>query len=152
MEYLGHILRKANERGDSWASNIKLQIQTGDLVAAEGRYHRRCAQLFYMDRQHPSTEIRPPSGRPLDADKHEAFDQLCEYLVTKYECQCSSAEIIDIYKDYRGKFDRYSPRWLTLKLKEHYCDGFIVTSLAGQTKIYSFPDAGHKILYDKWKS
>ena len=105
-----------------------------------------------MDRQHPSTEIRPPSGRPLDADKHEDFVQLCEYLDTNDECQYSSAKIFDIYKGYCGKFDGYSPRWLTLKLKDHYGDGLIVTSLAGQTKIYSFRDAGHKILYDKWKS
>ena len=61
-----------------------------------------------MDRQPPSTEIRPPSGRPLDGDKHEAFDQLCEYLDTNDECQYSSAEIFDIYKGYRGKFDGYS--------------------------------------------
>ena len=55
LEYLENVLKKADERGDEWASDVKLRIQlSSDLVAAEGKYHRCCAQRFYSGRYLPN--------------------------------------------------------------------------------------------------
>ena len=80
-----YILQKvtiqANQRKDDWGDEVKMRIQiASDLVAEEGKYHRRCAQLFYLGRQLDSCVVSRQSGRPFDAVKNEAFTKLCQYI------------------------------------------------------------------------
>ena len=46
----------------------------------------------------------------------------------------------------------YSMKHLKRKLKEHYGDDLVVTSIKGKPSIVSFRDSAHKILHEKWSS
>ena len=71
IEYLQKVTIQANQRKDDWGEEVKMRIQiASDLVAEEGKYHRRCAQLFYLGRQLDSCVFSRQSGRPVDAVKN----------------------------------------------------------------------------------
>ena len=73
-----------------------MRIQVAhDLVAEEGKYHRKCAQLFYLDSnlEKDLNSTRSNNARPIDLHKARAFEELCQYLENNRECQYLSQEI-----------------------------------------------------------
>ena len=144
-------MKKADERGDEWASDVKLRIQlSSDLVAAEGKYHRCCAQRFYSGRYLPN-ENTSAVGRPANQENCKAFEHLCQYLIKNDECQYSLTELFELYKGYCGGGEGYSQKWLQQKLLDYFGDDIIVTHVQGKTNVISFRDHSHKLMRDTWE-
>ena len=160
LDYIKNVITKADERGDAWGSEVKLRIQlSSDLVAAEGKYHRRCAQLFYKGSSLDNT-CAGDRGRPLDQDKSKGFEQLCTYLDTNNECQYSITELYELYESFsggggggscgNGGGDLYTQKRLHQRLIDHYGEEMVITCMSGKPTVYSFRDHSHRILREKW--
>ena len=151
LEYLENVLKKADERSDEWASDVKLRIQlSSDLVAAEGKYHRYCAQRFYAGSQ-LLHDIPSSAGRPPDKEKTKPFETLCQYLRENDECQYSMNELFDLYQGYCGAEGGYTVKWLQQKLAEYFGEDIVVTHVRGKPNVISFRDHSHKIIRDVWE-
>ena len=70
------MLKKAKERGDKWGKTVADRIDVNiDLVEAEAKYHRACAQDFFSNH-----EKLKSVGKPVDSNRELAFNDLCAYL------------------------------------------------------------------------
>ena len=151
LEYVKNVQKKAEERDDSWGNEVKCRILTSfDLVAAEGKYHRQCAQRFYMGRHQDDTSSSSV-GRPSDTVKSGAFEKLCGYINESDECQYSNDEILSLYEGLCDNEKIYTAKHLDQKLREHFGDEIIVTKVQGKPRIYSFRDRCHRILRENWE-
>ena len=143
LEFQTKILKLAKERQDKWGSDVTQRIQhVYDLVAAEAKYHRQCAQLFY--------KIKGNEENQNENQREEAFSKLCQFLDDNDECQYSLQELSEWMDKYLDGNEGYSNKQLNRKLKEHYGEEIVITSLAGKSKVVSFRDSAHRILHEKW--
>lgn len=153
IPYLSNVIKKADERNDKWGMEVKMRIQPAhDLVAEEGKYHRKCAQLFYLDSniEKDLNVTRSNNSRPTQ--KARAFEKLCHYLENNRECQYSSEEITSMYNDLLSGEEGYGFQHLKNKLEHYFGDNLILTGKQGKEFIFSFRDASHRILRQKWES
>ena len=75
---------------------------------------------------------------------------LCEFLDDNDECQYSVQELSERMTSFLDGHEGYSMKHLKRKLKAHYGDDIVVTSIIGKSSIVSFRDKAHKILHEKW--
>ena len=91
-----------NERGDSWASDVKARIlQVHDLHAADAVYHHTCSANFRTNKQipaaHQSRDIHPKKfklGRPQDQERTDAFLEAASYLEENDDEQITITNLI----------------------------------------------------------
>ena len=71
-----------NYRGETEALAVKLRIMSClDLVAAEGRYHKKSQHTFHLDsKSAKSISNLDKKGRPQSIERLENFNKLCEWL------------------------------------------------------------------------
>ena len=142
LEFQTTILNRAKERCDKWGEEVLERVQHAcDLVAAEAKYHRQCAQSF----------LKPQSNKSKpDADlRADAFKKLCEFIDDDDECQYSVQDLSDHMSMYLDGNEGYSIKHLKTKLKEHYGEDIVITSLNGKSSIVSFKDDAHRILHER---
>ena len=151
LEYIQNVLIKSKERADTWGRAVETRIMTSsDLVAAEGKYHRQCAQRFYAG-CHMEKSSSHATGRPCTQTKSNGFEKLCKYLDENDECQFSSTELYGIYENLCDDEDVYIQHHLHHKLQEHYGNNLVATKRTGKPTVYSFRDHGHTILTENWE-
>ena len=128
-------------RKDELGENIIHRVQNAnDLVAAEAKYHRTCGQSFFkFYTKEEKVDYR-----------QEAFHKLCEFLDGNDECQYSLQELSDYMETFLDGKDGYGIQYLKTKLREHYGDDIVLTSIPGKSTIVSFHDLAHKILNQQW--
>ena len=102
-EFKDSVLKCARERCDEWGNLVAKRIESAiDLVAAEAKYHRRCAQEFFQCRGENTV------GKPADAAREHAFSELCNFLDETDECQYSLSEILELMETFLDGEDGYS--------------------------------------------
>ena len=80
-ELLSSVAAKAMQRKDSWGDAVHFRIQnTGDLVAAEAKYHHSCQIRFLKGRYLEGKGRRSGS---VDTKKIDAFEKLGVNTLTK---------------------------------------------------------------------
>ena len=85
---------KERGMGRDWGDAVARRINSSiDLVAAEAKYHRTCAQNFLT-----KNEKTQSVGKPIDGVKEHAFHELCKFLDETDECQYSVSELLDYMK------------------------------------------------------
>jgi len=90
-EFKDSVLKCARERCDEWGNLVAKRIESAiDLVAAEAKYHCRCAQEFFQCRGENTV------GKPADAAREHAFSELCNFLDETDECQYSLSELLEL--------------------------------------------------------
>ena len=146
IEFKETVLKRASEREDNWGQSVAQRIcLTSDLVAAEAKYHRNCAQDFFT-----KTEKVKCVGKPANTVQECGFIELCSYLDENEECQYSLPELLDYMETFLNGEEGYSMKYFKQKLKEHYGDDIIITCIPGKPSIVSFRDSAHKALRQKW--
>ena len=145
LEFQASILKRAQERQDKWGNETAERVQHAhDLVAAEAKYHRQCAQTFLK---------RPWRNETNNSDnnsKEKAFNLLCDFLDDNDECQYPLQELLERMTSFLDGNEGYSVTYLERKLKSHYGDEIVITSIPGKSSVVSFRDKAHKILHEKW--
>ncbi len=76
--------------------------------------------------------------------------KLCEFLDDNDECQYSVHELSEYMATFLDRHEGYSIKHLKVKLKEHYGDDIVVSSITGKSSIMSFRDSAHRVLHEKW--
>ena len=144
LGFRANVIDCAKQRNDKWGNDVIDRLQNVyDLVAAESKYHRTCAQSFFKkDYELTST----------DSIQQKAFDELCKFLDKNDECQYSLRDLSEYMTSFLEGNEGYSLRHLKRKLKEHYGDDLVVTEIAGKCNVVSFRDSAYKILHEKWKT
>ena len=145
IEFKDTVLEHAKERGDEWGEAVAKRIEgTIDLVAAEAKYHRNCAQKFLQNSMAKSL------GKPVDILRDSAFNALCAYLDENDECQYAVSELMEYMETFLDGEEGYSLKYFKQKLKQRYKDDVTITSLHGKSSIVSFRDSAHQILRERW--
>ena len=146
IEFKENVIKRAKERGDEWGEEVVNLIEASiDLVAAEGKYHRACAQKFFSK----SNELKP-LGKPVEIKKSEAFDKVCAYIDENDECQYTVSDLMEQMETFLDGEEGYSLKYFKQKLRERYKDDIIITSIHGKTSIVSFRESAHRILREKF--
>lgn len=113
-------------------------------MAAEAKYHPPLCTGVFQCRAVNTV------GKPADAATEHAFSELCNFLDETDECQYSLSELLEHMETFLHGEDGYSIQYLEKKLKEHYGNDIIITSIYGKYSIVSFCDTAHRILHEKW--
>lgn len=147
MPFKQNLLDRATERNDEWGEIVAKRLieVSSDLVAAEAKYHRNCAQEFLSN-----SATQKSVGKPPDAQKQAAFNELCAFLDENDECQYALSDLMKLMETYMNGEESYSLQYFKQKLKERYQEDIIITSLPGKSSIVSFRDSAHRILREKW--
>ena len=142
------IIRKCTERGDDWASEVKMRLEgCTDLVAADVRYHRQCRVNFFIARYKPSESSG--IGRPQDKDQDNCFNKLCSWLESQTEV-FTLREIEEEMKKISGTGDAYTVKYIEMRLKSKYKEYvYFVKSPGLPTKVI-FRDMENYILSEFW--
>jgi hypothetical protein len=141
FEFKTKLLNNAERRNDKLGEEVSLRIRhISDLVAAEGRYHNKCYQLFF--RRLPT---HVSTGRPEDPLITAAIQHVYNYIEGN-EVQCQFT-LDEIFKDYNG----YVPVFKTIrdKLMDMYGEDVFTTSEANRKPIICFRNTGYSILTEK---
>ena len=104
---------------------MKARVPVGiDLPAAEGRYHRKCFQSFFKDREKPCFDTKSrfdttPSrdGRNLDELKCTSLNAVILDLEGSND---GVKSMEDIGKTLEETAESYSTRHIQRKLREHF--------------------------------
>lgn len=75
--------------------------------------------------------------KPADAAREHAFCEICNFLDKTDECQYSLSELLEHMETFLHGEDGYSIQYLKKKLKEHYGNDIIITSIYGKYSIVS---------------
>lgn len=146
IEFKNNVLKRATERGDEWGEAVTKRIEANiDLVAAEAKYHRACAQEFLSNPQ----KLKPV-GKPVDVQRISAFNELCAYIDDNDECQYAVSDLMEHMETFLNGEEGYSLKYFKQKLKERYKDDIIITSLPGKSSIVSVRESAHRILRERW--
>lgn len=103
-----NIEARCTARNDDWSHKVYARIATtGDLVAAEARYHVMCHRDFFRE------SSQRKAGRPVDESKESAFQKLRDFIENSDDCcQFSLQELEDKMKDITGEI------WSRIYLKK----------------------------------
>ena len=146
IEFKGHVLKKAAERGDVWGQAVTERLQNHiDLVAAEAKYHRKCAQDFFSLKNMSQTL----PGKPIDTRRLSAFNDLCCYIDENNECQYTIPFLMEQMKTYLNGEDGYSVNYFKQKLQERYQDNITITNCQRKTNVVTFRDSAQNILQQR---
>ena len=130
LEFHSKILDCARQRHDEWGNEVSQRVEhICDLVAAEAKYHRICAQKFF------TSYIKEEKL----TCRQEAFNKLCKFLDENDECQYSMHEISKYMETFLEGEEGYGTQYLKTKLKEHYGENIVLTCIPGKSTIVSFP-------------
>ena len=154
LEFLPSIVATAHKRNDKWGNEVLVRVGLCcDLIAEEARYHRDCYTIFKTFQKHPSDSDEFQNvGRPNDASKVDAFQELCLYLEENDECQYSLSELLDIQQSFLNDGEEgYSEKTLKEKLTKKYGDQVIITTIHSQSNVVTFREKGHEVLQNLWK-
>src|SRR5690349_13913584 len=90
-------------------------MSCNDLVAEEAVYHRYCHRSFFRVVKHESC------GRPLDSNKSETFEKLCNWLAVNDEELQTLQDVVNRAQLLIPDNDAvYSEKWLKQKLIDRY--------------------------------
>ena len=102
-------------------------MSCSDLVAAEGRHHKKCRDTFSLDSKSAKSIIRlEKKGRPQSIKQLENFKKLCEWLENEGEIY-SLSESLDKMKELAKPStnvyatEKYLKEKLQLKYKQIFC-------------------------------
>ena len=150
----GSVRRQVKGRTDDWSCEVRGSAETVCcLRAEEDVYHRRCLQLFSLQRDRPtcereSDEATPAKKKPginLDTDPRNApFSKVIEFLeesdeehLTMKVCQDKMKEFID---------EPYSTTWLKSHPMQHYGDSVIIANRGGCQDVLYFKNGAKHLL------
>ena len=150
LEMKGFLLDICNKRNyDDWALRVqKHLLDCHDLVAAEGRYHKKCYNSFRLHQVDDKSSISTP-GRPVDTTKSANFDQLCEWLELEGELH-SLSELREKLILISESEDVYDVKWIKKKLQEKYAEHIIFTTISGKPNVACLLNTASYIINDKW--
>ena len=117
-----------------------------DLVAAEAKYHRSCAQSFLHKR------VKRAASTSKDQIREEAFGKLRAFLDDNDECQYSIPELMEYMENFLNGDEGYSMKWFKQKLSDHYGDDITITNIKGKPSIVSLRESTYKVLNERWMS
>ena len=131
LPFIDKIRKHAEIRGDEIGRKVLCHLATTiDLPAAEARYHNRCRLNFFRPK-------KPCLGHI--SEKKKAFIILCDILKDNSERQYSICDLEEIMEEnIHDKSELYTRKHLENKLKEHFGDSLVVTSLPGKPTIFTF--------------
>lgn len=116
-----------------------------DLVAEEAIYHVKCRLKF----QSPATYLK--CGRPVDSDKEQTFEKLCDWL------KVNDFELLTLrdltYKARALTTDSdfvYAENYLETKLIERYGDHIQFHEVCGRRNVICWKEMGSYIINQKW--
>ena len=145
-----NMLKRAVARQDSWGTEVASRLQNcADLVAEEAVYHSDCISKF-MGQSAPKY---PNVGRPVDTDKTEAFNKICNWLERDSDCELHTIkELMEKMEQLCNENDdTYTEKSLCAKLKEKYKEHIYFTDLPGRQSVVCFRDMVSYILLEKKK-
>ena len=147
LEFKDSVLNCINNIDDEWGKSVAVRIQHHlDLVAAEAKYHRDCAQAFFKRSERSSI------GKPKNEAQEEAFRKLCDFLDQNDESQYSLVDILEKMESFLEGEEGYTMKFLKEKLKKHYKDDIIITNQKGKPAIACFRDSTYRIIQERFKS
>ena len=88
--------------------------------------------------------------KPIDSVKHAASNALCSFLDGNEECQYSISELMEHMGNFLQGEEGYSIKYFKQKLKDHYGDDIIITSITGKSSTVNFHNTAHRVLREKW--
>ena len=157
------LLDICKNRGDEWASEVKRRIEwTTDLPASDACYHHVCSINFRTNKGKPQQFKPAPqqtkkkvrlSGRPIDATKILAFEKVIEYFEANDDEQISVGDLVGKMEEYlQGTgCEAYVVSYMKDRLRTHFGDKIVITSLNGKADVVTFRDKAGTILHDFWK-
>ena len=109
LEFKDSILVHAQKRNDEWGQIVSERIHHHlDLVAAEAKYHRDCAQAFFKKSKTSCI------GRPKNGVQEEAFRKLCDFLDENDESQYSLVDILEQMEIFLEGHEGYTMKHLRI--------------------------------------
>ena len=142
------IRSRASSRGDVWGDEVLVRTENViDLVAAEGRYHRKCYSAFYSARLSALTP-----GKPQSSTRHEAFLKLCSFMEAEEDSQFDLQDLIDRLKMISPLTEPYSKTHLLRLLEGKYPGQIIFANQRGLKTIVCLKGTAAKVLNQAWYS
>ena len=144
IPYIEKIKVQCNVRNyDQCSEDVLFRIALiSDFVAGEVRYHNRCRVNFFRNK-------KPRCEQTLD--KQVAFIRLCNFLKDNSECQYSISELECVMADNMcNGVSSYTRKHLQNKLRDHFRESLIVTSLPGKPNILTFRKTFCEIIHASW--
>ena len=135
------------ERKDKRSEEIcKKLLNIHDLVAAEGRYHKKCKSNFYVG---PLKSTETP-GRPKNLTCIDNFNAVCEWLEGEAEIHTLS----EVYKkmiEITGSEDyAYSQKWLKKNLKDKYAECIVFVQAEGNATKVCLRNMVNYLVTEEW--
>ena len=139
---------------DRWAEKVRGRLASCiDLTAADAIYHTVCSVNFRTGKQIPlryRSELCciPPTklGRRKDIPREEAFQQVISDLQENDFEQTTVTDLVDQMSKLCE--DPYSPKYMRVKLFEHFGERVGITNLNGRQDIVTFRTAAAQILQE----
>lgn len=145
LENSESLLKTCHSRDDEMAWNIKSRLlMCCDLVAAEAIYHKACHTRFY------SSNVYVTPGRPLDTNKLQLFDKLCDILEMPGDLMTVDDSINIAKRLGHDNADICTTKYIKLKLKEKYGDQIFFGQSNGRKDTICFRNVASFIVNDRW--
>ena len=141
--YKQYLLDKCDNRGDSWANDVRLRIQgaISDLHAVEARYHRDYLSRFTGNKNITQDNQEPSSTHPTN---EQALQDVINAISEDKRRIWNSIELHKEYVNHMGS--ELSRSQLIEELCKHFAGDLLVLSSPGYAKIIIFHNSAADML------
>ncbi|KAK5650089.1 hypothetical protein RI129_001118 [Pyrocoelia pectoralis] len=147
IELKNTILTHCRKRNDAWGLEVQKRLCTEiDLVAAEAKYHANGFSRFLKQKSYEK------SGRPLDIECEEAFENLCYDIQNDNEnCQFSIKELQKKLVSYLPEnVTPWSEKNLKFRLVGKLKNSAIITEVPGKQAVVCLKNKCDELVNDEW--
>ncbi|KAE8742582.1 hypothetical protein FOCC_FOCC011876 [Frankliniella occidentalis] len=154
------IRRECARRGqdDTWGAAVQSRISQTilDFPAAEVRYHQDCSLNFRKGRSAPpGGQAKGRRKENQDCKKVVHFNNLCNYIDGRDECQYTMTELYEKMTELAGDAavtarEVYSKKHMSRLFKEHYGCSVFISGGSGDHNIVNFTGFANKLLQENW--
>ena len=155
-DFQDSVVKICKERQDPWSLIVEGRIAFAqDLHAADAVYHQTCSVNFRTNKDIPqpySDEKAPKKakhGRPSDEEKLTAFYKVANFLSENDEEQTTVGDLVskmEAYLEGTG-LEAYTPKYMKIKLQEHFGENVIITELDGRPNVVTFRRTAESVLH-----
>lgn len=144
------VLHFVLERNDSWAFAVQSRLlAVHDLVAAGAIYHKAChSKYFKLRSSDPGMKENCVRGRPVDSDKLQTFDSVCEWLESSEPNLLTLSDLVAKARELSDYEDNvYCEAWFKEKLQERYGSHLFFSEVCGRRNVLCFRKMAEHVIH-----
>ena len=146
-DFRDSIEQVCKKRSDDWSEQVLERLAyESDLHAVDAVYHHICSVSFRTGKEVPKlhmpdvetvTKKTKTVGRPEDTERNKAFLKVTAYLEENDDEQITIGDLINKMREYleNTEYLPYSSPHMKSKLKGHFGDKIIITTVAGKPDV-----------------